>query len=64
MAVGRKEEAQAILAKYHGNGDVNAPLVQLEMREFEESIKTDGSDKRWCVSSAYAFRFGWMLIHL
>lgn len=47
MAVGRKEEAQAILAKYHGNGDVNAPLVQLEMREFEESIKTDGSDKRW-----------------
>ncbi|KAJ7498590.1 general substrate transporter [Mycena latifolia] len=47
LSVGRKEEALHILAKYHGNDDPNSPLVQLEWREFEESIKLDASDKRW-----------------
>ncbi|KAF8827111.1 hypothetical protein HHX47_DHR5000607 [Lentinula edodes] len=41
------DKAAEVLAKYHGNGDVNAPLVQLELKEFEESIKLDASDKRW-----------------
>jgi hypothetical protein len=44
---GRKEEAMKILAKYHGNGDENAPLVQLEWKEFEEAVRLDASDKRW-----------------
>ncbi|KAJ7498564.1 general substrate transporter [Mycena latifolia] len=51
MSVGRKEEALHILAKYHGNDDPNSPLVQLEWREFEESIKLNASDKRWYVGS-------------
>lgn len=49
MSVGRNAEARKILAKYHGNGDVDAPLVRLEWKEFEESVKLDASDKRWCV---------------
>lgn len=52
LSVGRKEEALHILAKYHGNDDPNSPLVQLEWREFEESIKLDASDKRWWDYSA------------
>ncbi|KAJ7129330.1 general substrate transporter [Mycena epipterygia] len=47
LSVGRKEEALHILARYHGNDDPNSPLVQLEWREFEESIKLNASDKRW-----------------
>ncbi|KAG6850900.1 hypothetical protein H0H93_006726 [Arthromyces matolae] len=47
ISVGRHEEARHILAKYHGDGDENAPLVLLEWKEFEESIKIDASDKRW-----------------
>ncbi|KAG6832173.1 hypothetical protein H0H92_004904 [Tricholoma furcatifolium] len=47
MSVGRNDEARRILAKYHGNGDENAPLVLLEWKEFEEAIKLDASDKRW-----------------
>lgn len=47
MSVGRNEEARHILAKYHGNDDSNAPLVQLEWKEFEEAVKLDASDKRW-----------------
>ncbi|KAG8904949.1 hypothetical protein FRC01_008533 [Tulasnella sp. 417] len=55
---GRKEEAFEFLTKveyirkplrstYHGNGDRNNPIVQLEIDEFEEAIRQDGSDKRW-----------------
>ncbi|KAG8987816.1 hypothetical protein FRB90_003124 [Tulasnella sp. 427] len=44
---GRKEEAYEFLTKYHGNGDRNNPIVQLEIDEFEEAIRLDGSDKRW-----------------
>ncbi|KIK67737.1 hypothetical protein GYMLUDRAFT_154952 [Collybiopsis luxurians FD-317 M1] len=47
VSAGRTDEAAKVLAKYHGNGDVNAPLVKLELKEFEESIKLDASDKRW-----------------
>ncbi|KAF7776647.1 hypothetical protein Agabi119p4_5040 [Agaricus bisporus var. burnettii] len=44
---GKKDEAMRILAKYHGNGDENAPLVKLEWKEYEEAVKLDASDKRW-----------------
>lgn len=47
LAVGRGDEALAILAKYHGDGDANSPLVVLEWKEFQEGVKTDASDKRW-----------------
>ncbi|KAJ7212128.1 general substrate transporter [Mycena pura] len=47
MSVGRKEEAGQILSRYHGNGDANAPLVVLELSEFEDSIKVDASRKHW-----------------
>lgn len=47
FAHGRVDEARKILGKYHGAGDEHAPLVELEIREFEEGIKLDGSDKRW-----------------
>ncbi|KAJ3868996.1 general substrate transporter [Lentinula edodes] len=47
VSAGKVDKAAEVLAKYHGNGDVNAPLVQLELKEFEESIKLDASDKRW-----------------
>ena len=35
---GRHDKAAEILAKYHGGGDMNHPLVQLQVREFAESI--------------------------
>ena len=45
--MGRNEEAKKILAKYHGNGDENAPLVKLEWKEYKEAVRLDASDKRW-----------------
>ena len=47
IAHGKEEEAIAILAKYHGNGDPNARLVRLEADEMREGIRQDGIDKRW-----------------
>ncbi|KGO67789.1 Major facilitator superfamily domain, general substrate transporter [Penicillium italicum] len=47
IANGRNEEAEAFLAKYHGNGDPNARLVRLEIEEMKEGIRIDGIDKRW-----------------
>ncbi|KZO90477.1 putative MFS lactose permease [Calocera viscosa TUFC12733] len=44
---GRDEDAMAFLVKYHGNGNLDDPLVKLEFDEFKESIQTTGSDKRW-----------------
>ncbi|KAL4954469.1 general substrate transporter [Aspergillus filifer] len=47
MSQGREEEAISILAKYHGNGDVNSRLVRLEVEETKEGIRVDGIDKTW-----------------
>ncbi|KAH9482516.1 Lactose permease [Psilocybe cubensis] len=47
ISVGRKDEARAILARYHGNDDPNAPLVLLEWKEYEEGVRLNASDKRW-----------------
>jgi hypothetical protein len=54
MSVGRKDEARLILSRYHGNGDDSAPLVVLECKEFEESIKLDASSKPWQVQGCSA----------
>lgn len=47
MANDRHEEALNVMAKYHGEGDRNSPIVQLEYREMLEDISVTGSDKRW-----------------
>ena len=47
MANDRHEEALTVMAKYHGEGDRNSPIVQLEYREMLEDISLTGSDKRW-----------------
>ena len=36
-----------MLAEYHGEGDRNAPIVQLEFCEMIQEISKSGSDKRW-----------------
>lgn len=46
-AWGKKEKAAAILAKYHGGGDPNHPVVQLELREFEASIELSNTASVW-----------------
>ncbi|PWY83558.1 general substrate transporter [Aspergillus heteromorphus CBS 117.55] len=43
----KHEEALKVLAEYHGDGDRNAPIVQLEYQEMMEDISKTGSDKRW-----------------
>lgn len=44
---GRIDEATQILAKYHGAGDVNHPVVQLELQEFQESISVQKGRAWW-----------------
>lgn len=44
---GKKEEAARILAKYHGGGDANHPMVKLEIREFEENIQVQKASNAW-----------------
>ncbi|KAF8895382.1 CobB/CobQ-like glutamine amidotransferase domain-containing protein [Infundibulicybe gibba] len=47
-SVGKTAEARKILATYHSSdGDINSPLIDLEMEEIEDKIIVDGSDKRW-----------------
>jgi MFS family permease len=38
MSKGRKEEAKAIIAKYHGNGNVDDPLVLAQVEEIEMAV--------------------------
>ncbi|MCJ1306191.1 hypothetical protein MMC08_009009 [Hypocenomyce scalaris] len=47
MAQDRHEDALDVMAKYHGEGDRNSPIVQLEYREMLEDISITGADKRW-----------------
>ncbi len=35
------------MAKYHGEGDRDSPIVQLEFLEMMDDISITGSDKRW-----------------
>lgn len=43
----KKEAAKAILTKYHGNGNPDSPWVTLQLREYEELLDQNGTDKRW-----------------
>ncbi|KAK5045087.1 hypothetical protein LTR84_010235 [Exophiala bonariae] len=47
LAHGRQDDAQAMLAKYHGDGNSTSPLVGLEMREMVAGISLEGTDKVW-----------------
>lgn len=43
----RYNEAKDMLTKYHGEGNPHSIWVTLQMREYEEFLELDGSDKRW-----------------
>lgn len=43
----RADEALAIFAKYHGDGDENSPLVQLQYREIVEEAQATRSENPW-----------------
>ncbi|ORY17422.1 general substrate transporter [Clohesyomyces aquaticus] len=47
IANDRHEEALDTMAKYHGEGSRDNPIVQLEYKEMVEDISVTGSDKRW-----------------
>lgn len=47
LAHDRIEEARDILVKYHGDGNTDSVVVQVEMEEMMAVIRTDGSDKRF-----------------
>lgn len=47
MARGRTDDARAVLAELHGEGDPQATVVRLQMAEMSAAIARDGSDKRW-----------------
>jgi hypothetical protein len=47
MAHDRADEAAMVLAKYHGDGDVAHPIVQLQLKEMTGQISTEASDKKW-----------------
>jgi sugar porter (SP) family MFS transporter len=47
ISQGKNEAARAVLARYHGEGDPDHPLVKLQMVEMEHQISTTGSDKKW-----------------
>ncbi len=53
---GKRDQAASILAKYHGGGDPNHPVVLMEMREFEESIEMQRSSSLWNYFELYVAR--------
>lgn len=72
---GRLFEARGVLATYHANGDLEDPLVELELREisfalqheatssqvsFTDFTKTPGNRRRLVVLTALAFSLNWM----
>lgn len=46
-AHGHKEKALEFLTEYHGQGNPEHPLVQLQLQEYEDFICLSGSDKHW-----------------
>ncbi|PGH14335.1 hypothetical protein AJ79_03157 [Helicocarpus griseus UAMH5409] len=47
IAQDRADEAIDVLARYHGEGDRNHPMVILQIKEMRTQIATDASDKKW-----------------
>lgn len=46
MAKGRREEAHAMIAKYHANGDLDDPLVLFELSEINQALEIDQQGKK------------------
>ncbi|ANB14457.1 hexose transporter HXT13 [Sugiyamaella lignohabitans] len=44
---GKQEKAKEILTYYHGEGNPENAFITLQIREFEEQLELDGTDKRW-----------------
>lgn len=44
---GKTEQAKAVLAKYHGEGNPDSEWVRLQLWEYETHLEMDGADKRW-----------------
>lgn len=47
IANDKHDEAAAVLAKLHGEGSPDHPIVQLQLKEMMAQISTEASDKRW-----------------
>ena len=47
IANDRHEEALDTMARFHGEGNRDSPIVKLEYKEMVEDISVTGSDKRW-----------------
>lgn len=47
VSVRRRHDARIVLSRYHADNDINSPIVKLQMREIDDHISLDGSDKRW-----------------
>lgn len=47
VAHDKYSEAEAVLAKYHGEGSKSSLFVRLQLAEMRAQISSDGSDKRW-----------------
>lgn len=43
----RRDEAVQVLAKYHGDGDPNAPIVRLQIQEIVEDMAVTRNDNPW-----------------
>ncbi|KXG46738.1 Major facilitator superfamily domain, general substrate transporter [Penicillium griseofulvum] len=43
---GRREEAWDVITRYHGEGSRDNAYVHLQVREYEEAINLEGSDKK------------------
>lgn len=43
----RREEAVAVMAKYHGDGDENSPLVTLQLHEIQADMSVTRNDNPW-----------------
>lgn len=75
MKHGKAEQARAVMAKYHANGDLNDPLVELQMREigdalakeeanqqssYADFVRTPGNRRRLFVMAILALSLNWM----
>ncbi|KAH6889771.1 general substrate transporter [Thelonectria olida] len=47
VAHDRHQDAIQVLKTYHGEGDENHPLVQLQIKEMMSQISAEASDKKW-----------------
>ncbi|KAK6593693.1 MFS monosaccharide transporter [Botrytis cinerea] len=47
MAQDNADEAIKVLARYHGEGSIDHPMVTLQLKEMQQQIGLNDSDKRW-----------------